>query len=176
MWDGRASLGLALAGFASLPVTMGTLFVGNIFLGVILPTAQVQALEEHGDIAGLASSLGGTMQMVAAGALVAVAGPFLDRTVTPMLGASAACGPVRLVLARPNPRPGRHAPTADRRCCSAVTAYASLIIFPVANVPTCLPGLMSLTVTWQTTGWRRERRRGATSSFIWRRCRLFLGR
>jgi DHA1 family bicyclomycin/chloramphenicol resistance-like MFS transporter len=96
--------GLALAGLASLPVTMSTLFVGNVFLGVILPTAQVQALEDHGDNAGLASSLGGTMQMVAAGVLVAAAGPFLDGTVLPMLGAIAVCGLIALVLSRMIPR------------------------------------------------------------------------
>ncbi|MFN3576864.1 MAG: multidrug effflux MFS transporter [Tabrizicola sp.] len=99
-----AGFGLALAGLASLPATMTTLFVGNIFLGVILPTAQVQALEDHGEIAGLASSLGGTMQMVAAGVLVAAAGPFLDGTVLPMLAAIAACGLIALVLSRMIPR------------------------------------------------------------------------
>jgi MFS transporter, DHA1 family, multidrug resistance protein len=99
-----AGFGFALAGLASLPVTMATLFVGNVFLGVILPTAQVQALEEHGDIAGLASSLGGTMQMVAAGVLVAAAGPFLDGTVLPMLAAVAVCGLIALVLSRMIPR------------------------------------------------------------------------
>jgi MFS transporter, DHA1 family, multidrug resistance protein len=96
--------GLGMAGLASLPVTMTTLFIGNIFLGVILPTAQVQALEDHGPIAGLASSLGGTMQMVAAGVLVAAAGPFLDGTVVPMLGAIAVCGLLALVLSLLIPR------------------------------------------------------------------------
>jgi MFS transporter, DHA1 family, multidrug resistance protein len=95
---------LGLAGLASLPVTMTTLFVGNIFLGVILPTAQVQALEDHGSNAGLASSLGGTMQMVAAGVLVAAAGPFLDGTVVPMLGAIALCGALALALSLMIPR------------------------------------------------------------------------
>jgi MFS transporter, DHA1 family, multidrug resistance protein len=99
-----AGFAFALAGLASLPVTMATLFIGNMFLGVILPTAQVQALEEHGDNAGLASSLGGTMQMVAAGALVAAAGPFLDGTVTPMLGAIALCGALALGLSLMMPR------------------------------------------------------------------------
>jgi DHA1 family bicyclomycin/chloramphenicol resistance-like MFS transporter len=99
-----AGFAFALAGLASLPVTMATLFVGNMFLGVILPTAQVQALEDHGDIAGLASSLGGTMQMVAAGVLVAAAGPFLDGTVAPMLGAIALCGALALGLSRMIPR------------------------------------------------------------------------
>jgi MFS transporter, DHA1 family, multidrug resistance protein len=95
---------LGLAGLASLPVTMAALFVGNIFLGVILPTAQVQALEDHGANAGLASSLGGTMQMVAAGVLVAAAGPFLDGTVVPMQGAIALCGALALGLSLLIPR------------------------------------------------------------------------
>ena len=99
-----AGFGLALAGLASLPVTMATLFVGNMFLGVLMPSAQVQALEEHGAIAGLAASLGGTLQMLAAGALVVAAGPFLDGTVTPMLGAIALCGALVLGLSRLIPR------------------------------------------------------------------------
>ncbi len=100
-----AGLGLGLVGLASLPVTMAALFVGNIFLGVILPSAQVQALEDHGSNAGLAASLGGTMQMVAAGVLVAVAGPFLDGTVVPMQGAIALCGALALGLSWMLPRP-----------------------------------------------------------------------
>jgi MFS transporter, DHA1 family, multidrug resistance protein len=99
-----AGFGLGLLGLASLPVTMAALFIGNIFLGVILPTAQVQALENHGSNAGLASSLGGTMQMVAAGLLVAAAGPFLDGTVVPMQGAIAVCGALALGLSLMIPR------------------------------------------------------------------------
>ena len=99
-----AGFGLGLAGLASLPVTMAALFAGNVFLGVILPTAQVQALEDHGANAGLAASLGGTMQMVAAGAVVAAAGPFLDGTVVPMLGAIAVCGALALGLSRMMPQ------------------------------------------------------------------------
>lgn len=92
--------GIALAGHASLAVTITGLFIGNIFLGFILPTAQVLALEDHGSNAGLAASLGGTLQMVAAGVLVAAAGPFLDGTVVPMLAAIAVCGAVTFVLSR----------------------------------------------------------------------------
>jgi len=83
---------------------MTSLFIGNMFLGVLMPSAQVQALEEHGEIAGLAASLGGTLQMLAAGLLVALAGPFLDGSVTPMLGAIALCGALVLVLSRLIPR------------------------------------------------------------------------
>lgn len=91
---------VGLAGFATLPVTIVGLFLGNIFLGLVLPTSQVLALEEQGEHAGLAASLGGTMQMVAAGVLVAAAGPFLDGTVVPMLAAIALCGAIALGLSR----------------------------------------------------------------------------
>ncbi len=95
---------LGLAGYANLPVTVAGLFIGNMFLGVVLPTSQVLALEEQGAHAGLASSLGGTMQMVAAGVLVAATGPFMDGTVVPMLAAIALCGVIALGLSRFIPR------------------------------------------------------------------------
>ncbi len=95
---------LALLGFANLYITIAGLFLANMFLGVVLPTAQVLALEEQGEHAGLAASLGGTMQMVAAGVLVAATGPFMDGTVVPMLGAIALCGLIALVLSRLIPR------------------------------------------------------------------------
>ena len=40
----------------------------------------VMALDPHPDIAGLASSLGGTLQMLAGGVMIALAGPFFDGT------------------------------------------------------------------------------------------------
>ena len=93
-------LAIALTGHATLVVTMTGLFIGNIFLGLILPTSQVLALEDHGSNAGLAASLGGTLQMVAAGALVAAVGPFFDGTVVPMLAAIALCGALTFGLSR----------------------------------------------------------------------------
>ena len=60
----------------------------------------VMALEEHGEIAGLASSLGGTLQMVAGGVMIAAAAPFFDGTVLPMLAAIALCGVLALGLSR----------------------------------------------------------------------------
>jgi MFS transporter, DHA1 family, multidrug resistance protein len=91
---------LALAGFATLWVTVAGLFIANIFLGVVLPVSQILALEDQGEHAGLASSFGGTLQMVAAGVLVGAAGPFMDGTVVPMLAAIALCGVVALALSR----------------------------------------------------------------------------
>ena len=103
-----ALLGLALLGLASLAVCVAGLFVANAFLGLIIPTTMVMALEDHGDMAGLASSLGGTLQMLAGGLMIAATGPFFDGTPTPMLAAIALCGLLalglsRLALARPQP-------------------------------------------------------------------------
>jgi DHA1 family bicyclomycin/chloramphenicol resistance-like MFS transporter len=103
-----ALLGLALVGMASLAVCVAGLFIANAFLGLIIPTTMVMALEEHGDMAGLASSLGGTLQMLAGGLMIAATGPFFDGTPTPMLAAIALCGLLalglsRLALARPQP-------------------------------------------------------------------------
>jgi DHA1 family bicyclomycin/chloramphenicol resistance-like MFS transporter len=104
-----ALLGLALMGVASLIVCVAGLFLANAFLGLIIPTTMVMALEDHGDSAGLASSLGGTLQMLAGGVMIAATGPFFDGTATPMLAAIALCGVLalllsRLALARPQPR------------------------------------------------------------------------
>jgi DHA1 family bicyclomycin/chloramphenicol resistance-like MFS transporter len=104
-----ALLGLALMGVAGLIVCVAGLFLANAFLGLIIPTTMVMALEDHGDSAGLASSLGGTLQMLAGGLMIAATGPFFDGTATPMLAAIALCGVLalvlsRLALARPQPR------------------------------------------------------------------------
>jgi DHA1 family bicyclomycin/chloramphenicol resistance-like MFS transporter len=91
---------LALIGGMSLWLCMAGLFLANACLGLIIPTAMVMALDEHGDIAGLASSLGGTLQMLAGGIMIAAVGPFFDGTATPMLGAIALCGVLVLGLSR----------------------------------------------------------------------------
>lgn len=98
-----ATLGLwalALVGLASLPVTIAGLFVGNAFLGLVIPTAMVMALEDQGEAAGMASSLGGTIQMLAGGVLVALTAPFFDGSVLPMLTAIGLCGALTLGLSR----------------------------------------------------------------------------
>ena len=91
---------LGLMGLATLSVCIAGLFLANACLGLIIPTTMVMALDEHGDIAGLASSLGGTLQMLAGGLMIAASGPFFDGTATPMLGAIATCGVLALVLSR----------------------------------------------------------------------------
>jgi DHA1 family bicyclomycin/chloramphenicol resistance-like MFS transporter len=91
---------LALAGGVTLWLCMAGLFLANACLGLIIPTAMVMALDEHGDIAGLASSLGGTLQMLAGGLMIVAVGPFFDGTAVPMLGAIALCGVLVLGLSR----------------------------------------------------------------------------
>ena len=90
---------------ASLWVLIGLLALGNMGLGLIIPTSMVMALDDHGEIAGLASSLGGTFQMVFGGALVAVLGPVLDGTTVPMVALIAGCAWATVVLALLAPKP-----------------------------------------------------------------------
>lgn len=93
-----ALLALTTAGLGSLPVIMSFLFVGNAFLGLVMPATFVLALEEHGEIAGLASSLGGTIQMVTGSLLVALTAPFFDGTPLPMVATIAFCAVVALFV------------------------------------------------------------------------------
>ncbi|TWI38037.1 multidrug effflux MFS transporter [Paracoccus sulfuroxidans] len=78
-------------GLDQLWVVIAGLFIGNAFLGLVMPTSMVMALDPHPDIAGLASSLGGTIQMLTGGAMIVAAGAFLDNTALPMVAAIACC-------------------------------------------------------------------------------------
>lgn len=89
---------IVLSGGGTLPVIVGMLFLGNACLGLVIPTTMVAALDPHGEIAGLASSLGGTLQMVTGGVIVTAAGPFFDGTATPMVAAIAVCSVLALTL------------------------------------------------------------------------------
>lgn len=102
-----ALFGLGLAGLATLAVCVGGLFLANACLGLVIPTAMVLALEDHGDIAGMASSLGGTLQMLAGGVMIVAVGPFFDGTPLPMLAAIALCGVLAFALGRLVPTPAR---------------------------------------------------------------------
>jgi DHA1 family bicyclomycin/chloramphenicol resistance-like MFS transporter len=94
-----ALLLVGFAGFASLHLIIAGLFCANACLGLILPTTMVVALDPHGEIAGLASSLGGTLQMVTGGIMVTVTGVFFDGTAVPMIGAIALCAVLALITA-----------------------------------------------------------------------------
>jgi DHA1 family bicyclomycin/chloramphenicol resistance-like MFS transporter len=92
-------LAITAAGSDSLAVLIAMLFVANAFLGLVIPSTMVLALEDHGPIAGIASALGGTLQMIAGGAMIAVASLFFDGTALPMVAIIALCGVGAFVLA-----------------------------------------------------------------------------
>ena len=78
-------------GADSLPLLMALLFCTFACLGLVVPTVMVLALEPLGAIAGLASALGGTLQMVTGGLMIVLVGQFFNGTAQPMVTAIALC-------------------------------------------------------------------------------------
>ena len=87
------------AGIDALPVVIAGIFMANACLGLVMPTTMVMALDPHPDIAGLASSLGGTIQMLTGGLMIAVTGPFMDNSSATMVAAIALCAALAWVSA-----------------------------------------------------------------------------
>jgi DHA1 family bicyclomycin/chloramphenicol resistance-like MFS transporter len=86
------------AGVDSLAVLVALLFVAFACLGLVIPTTMVLALEDHGPIAGMASALGGTLQMVTGGIMIVIVSQFFDGTAFPMVTAIALCAVGALAL------------------------------------------------------------------------------
>jgi DHA1 family bicyclomycin/chloramphenicol resistance-like MFS transporter len=86
-----ALLAVYLSGIDSVWVLGGFMFVAFGFLGLVLPSTSVLAMEEQGEIAGSASALMGTVQMVVAAVIMGIVGAFSDGTARPMVVAFAAC-------------------------------------------------------------------------------------
>ena len=84
-------LTVTLLGADSLPLLMALLFCAFAWLGLVVPTVMVLALEPLGPIAGLASALGGTLQMVTGGVMIVIVSQFYDGTATPMVVTIALC-------------------------------------------------------------------------------------
>jgi MFS transporter, DHA1 family, multidrug resistance protein len=91
---------VTLAGADSLAVLMTLLFFAFGCLGLVIPATMVLALDDHGPIAGMASALGGTLQMVAGGVVITLVSLFFDGTSLPMVTAIALCAVGAFVLAR----------------------------------------------------------------------------
>ena len=89
---------VTLAGSDSLPVLAGLLFCAFAGLGLVIPSTMVLSLEPHGPIAGMASALGGTLQMLLGGAVIAIASLLFDGTALPMVSVIAACALAALSL------------------------------------------------------------------------------
>jgi len=75
----------------SLALTMALLFIGFGFLGLLLPAAGVLSLEDHGAVAGSASALLGSIQMIIGALSMTLIGVFADHTPAPMLIGIALC-------------------------------------------------------------------------------------
>ncbi|MBN9527908.1 MAG: multidrug effflux MFS transporter [Alphaproteobacteria bacterium] len=89
---------VTLAGVDRLDVLIVLLFVAFAWLGLVIPATMVLALEDHGPIAGMASALGGTLQMVTGGVMILVVSLFFDGTARPMVAAIALCALGALAL------------------------------------------------------------------------------
>ncbi len=85
-------------GVERLDVMAAFLFGGYAFLGMIVPTAAVLALEHHGRIAGTASALMGTIQFVTSALVIGIGGLFVDGTSRPMVTIIALCSTAVFLL------------------------------------------------------------------------------
>jgi MFS transporter, DHA1 family, multidrug resistance protein len=92
-------LAVTLAGVDSLALLMAFLLVGFSFMGLVIPTTMVMALDDHGPIAGMAAALGGTLQMLTGAVMIVVASAIFNGTVLPMVAIMAACAFGALALA-----------------------------------------------------------------------------
>jgi DHA1 family bicyclomycin/chloramphenicol resistance-like MFS transporter len=107
-----ALLAVWMLGVDRLEVLAVLLFIGYGFLGLVIPTTAVLALEEHGQIAGTASALMGTLQLVTAAVVMGVVGSFFDGTAKPMVIGIAACAVIAFALTRLTIKPTVLAPAA----------------------------------------------------------------
>nr|AIA13140.1 drug resistance transporter, Bcr/CflA subfamily [uncultured bacterium] len=98
---------LTAAGVERLDVLATCLFIGYGFLGLVIPTTAVLAMEDHGEIAGTASALMGTLHFVTGALAVAAVGLVADGTVLPMVGGIAACALATFILAQITLRQGQ---------------------------------------------------------------------
>jgi len=95
-----ALLAFNLAGIERLDVMIVTLMLGFGFLGLVVPATSVMALDDHGEIAGAASALMGTLQLVMGAVVIAVMSAFVDGTARPMVAGIAVAAVIALVLTR----------------------------------------------------------------------------
>jgi DHA1 family bicyclomycin/chloramphenicol resistance-like MFS transporter len=95
-----ALFALYVAGLDSIFVLGGGMFIAFGFLGLVLPSTGVLAMEEQGEIAGAASSLMGTVQMIVAAGVMAIVSAFADGTAMPMVVAFALCALLAVAITR----------------------------------------------------------------------------
>lgn len=86
------------SGIGGLYTLAAFLFVGYGFLGLVIPTSAVLALEDHGEIAGTASSLMGTLHFVISGLGMILVSLVFDGSPTPMVIGIAVAAALTFVL------------------------------------------------------------------------------
>ncbi len=91
-------LGYYLAGGDRLAVLIVLYFIASAFMGMVIPTTSVLALEEHGAIAGTASALLGTLQMLSGAVAMGIMGFFGSGKPLPMVAGMAAGSLLGLVF------------------------------------------------------------------------------
>jgi DHA1 family bicyclomycin/chloramphenicol resistance-like MFS transporter len=93
-----------LGGTLLMPDSLVALIVLVFFtfagLGLVIPATMVLALDDHGPIAGMASALGGTLQMMTGAVAIVLVSFFFDGTAVPMVTAIAVCAAGAFVLSR----------------------------------------------------------------------------
>ncbi len=110
-----ALLALTLAGIERLDVMIVVLMIGFGFLGLVVPTTSVMALDDHGAIAGAASALMGTLQLVMGAVVIALMGGAVDGSALPMIAGIAVAAALTWLLSgltlgiRPQPASARSA-------------------------------------------------------------------
>ncbi|MGV3679191.1 MAG: multidrug effflux MFS transporter [Acidovorax sp.] len=94
-----AMLSYYLLGGDQLAVLIGLYFMASALMGLVIPTTSVLALEKHGAIAGTASALLGTLQMLTGAAAMGVVGLFANGKPLPMVVGMATGALVGVALA-----------------------------------------------------------------------------
>jgi DHA1 family bicyclomycin/chloramphenicol resistance-like MFS transporter len=105
-------LALTAAGVDNMWTLLVLLFCTYACLGLVIAPTMVLALEHHGALAGLASALGGTLQMAAGAVTIALMGFFFNGTPLPMVAVIALCAVGAFTLANLTLGWGKLAPQA----------------------------------------------------------------
>lgn len=87
-----------LLGGDSMWVLLVLYFIASGLMGLVVPTTSVLALEKHGAIAGTASALLGTLQMLTGAGVMAIVGLFTDGRPLPMVAGMAGGALLALLL------------------------------------------------------------------------------
>lgn len=91
---------LNLAGVDRLDLLVALLFIGFGFLGLVMPSTAVLALDRHGAIAGTASALMGALQFLIGAMMMVLVGWFVDGSSRPMVAGIGLCATLVLLLTR----------------------------------------------------------------------------